>query len=892
MGDFPGRILDHGRTAARASALEIDGECWSYGALLAAVGRIAPALPEPQAGAAQPVTAVMVHRHASAYIGLLAAHLRGHAFVPINVGHPASRSARVLQMSGAKQVICGALARDRLDSILAVAPEVAQRLEIVECGERLVDFPDTALPGDLGGPAPDALAYIMFTSGSTGEPKGVPVGQDNLSAYLHAVDQVFPAVPGDRFSQTFDLNFDLGMHDIFVALTRGATLVVPSHAEMGDIAAWTRKKRITNWFSVPTLGYQVRLQNELSAGAFPDLRSVLFCGEVLSAQLARDWQAAAPNAIVENWYGPTEATIACARHVLSAQDAGGGADAVPIGRPFPGMTMHVLDAAGAPCAAGTVGSLYLSGPQLARGYLDDPDRTRKSFVSLPDGTRAYRTGDRAVLDKTGITHFLGREDSQIKLRGYRIELGEVEGALRDASGGGNVVVLPWPPDAAAVGSLIGVVEGEGADAGIRQALQRNLPDYMVPAEILSLPRFPRNASGKVDRRALAEDVAAHLQADRVALPSDDLERALLEAVLTAAPAISRHRVLSGSSLLAIGMDSLAFIQLTMLLEDRFGLMLDQAEVVRFSEMSFGAMAREIRARRDQPTRTRKRTGALRRLLRAIKVPRRKLNVRLLRTLQFVDRFPRALDDASAPLVIAVGSSGVFRAFSPEVVERELGDRVSAINAGLPAVSPDGLVTICAFIRDECRKRGLRIRTCLWELDPMHISTSPPAGDVDVTQRHIARGLRGVRLPETASEFDWSLDERGAWLADPDRPIQRRHPDWARARDMVIAQTYRGALEIDPTRLAAWKEGARLLSQVSDEMVCFVHPADPDMLAEVPQAVGEDRLATLLDAVARDTGLRVLPWQGFMLQSDDFMDINHVNAVRGRAALSAQLARML
>ncbi len=176
----------------------------------------------------------------------------------------------------------------------------------------------------------------------------------------------------------------------------------------------------------------MRLQGDLKPGAFPSLRSSLFCGEALPTALAGEWAAAAPNGNVENWYGPTEATIVCARYVLPRPERPAPEfDLVPLGEALPGMrlTIHAEDRSLVP--DGTPGELYLSGPQVAEGYLDDPERNARMFIRLPgEAGVCYRTGDRVVRDPGGPVRFLDRLDNQVKVRGFRIELGEIEAVLR------------------------------------------------------------------------------------------------------------------------------------------------------------------------------------------------------------------------------------------------------------------------------------------------------------------------------------------------------------------------------------------------------------------------------------------------------------------------------
>ncbi len=881
------RILQQSEVSPDNPALEIGGATWSYGSLMAEAAALAARLPAWQPGQAQPRTLVVVERHAAAFVAILAAHLRGHAYVPIDPGHPVTRNAAVLTAAEACCIVGSPDTSADVARLLHQSAQTGQAPAHMICtpGKADAGAPPSAsdMPSDM-----QALAYILFTSGSTGTPKGVPISLGNLAAYLEAVEPVLPVASGDRLSQTFTLTFDLSVHDIFVALSRGATLVVPTHEELQDPASYISERKITHWFSVPSLAYQMRLRGSLSRKAFPSLRSVLFCGETLSWELARDWVAAAPDARIENWYGPTEATIACARYPLPAGTLPETGDA-PIGSAMKGMTLHVLDAERAPVAEGVAGELYLSGPQLASGYLNDPEKSAEAFVALPDGTRAYRTGDRAQYGADGMVQFLGRVDNQVKLRGYRIELGEVEVQLRRAAGGANALALPWPAEAPT--ALIAVIEDATVDAdAILDALKGALPDYMLPASIHAIPDFPRNASGKADRKALAEVMERKITSESSPALSAQ-QAAVMDAILSVAPALSPARITKAANLLDAGMDSVAFVSFTMEIERRYGITIDKETVVRLSETPFDALVAELTGPR------RGLVGWAARLTRGLQARLRSkaLKPRANRALQFIERLDDVLQRPGPPVVMAVGSSGVFRSFSPEVFAREahgMGQELRPLNVGLPAVDVAGLRRICEFIRDRCRARNVRMPLVIWEFDPMHVSVSPPHGDIALGPDFFSGTLTSRPLGSVAPEFEWHPEIGGIWEAHAEDPAKARRPNWARERDTVIASAYMGRLEMASERLSHWHAGARALAQVSDRVVCFVHPADRAMLAEMEDRSEGPHLRRELDRISRELGIEVLDWEQFDLASDDFLDINHTNAQRGRAKLTEQTARQV
>jgi len=888
------RILEIAHSDPERAALVIDGESWSYAELVAAAYEIARQFPATHEGEPQAITAVMAQRHISSYAGILAARFSGHAYVPLNVNHPRQRNATILKSSGAQRVVCGTRAVESLQEILNATDVSRDSSPVISCGDRKSDYqlrPGTQIgeperPGDVVD-----FAYILFTSGSTGNPKGVPIQNAQLEAYLKAAGSMVDIQPGDRFSQTFELTFDLSVHDLFLCWENGATLVVASEKELRMPAAYIREQSITCWFSVPSLAYQIRLQEDLTPGAFPSLRSSLFCGEALPTVVATEWVKAAPNSVVENWYGPTEATIACSRYIVSdklIED-----DTVPIGVAFDEMELLVLKEDLAPCPDGEPGELFLSGAQVATGYLNDPEKTRASFLTLPDGKLAYRTGDRAVFGADGNVRFLGRVDNQVKVRGYRIELGEIEAALRSASSGLNAVALSWPGGAEIATSIVAALETDTADiSAIQNQVSAVLPDYMVPSMIFCVAEFPKNASGKVDRKALSDELVHKAEDDSPADWSEMSHEAqlLLKSIHAHAPLLSVDNILNAKNLFDAGMDSLAFISVTTDIEHQFGMTLDQDTVIQLSEMSFNDIVKEARGETSLLAAGQSDEGQLSlfdRLRKFLGIPRIIKKPRANRALQFIERLPGYLAEHGAPEVLAVGSSGIFRAFCPTEFEPAI-----ALNAGFPAVNASGMHMMCEFIREQCMVANVRVPLIIYEFDPMHLSTTPPSGDINLGPDFFAGNVISLRGANTSPEFQWLVETKGAWNAPEEAKQKDRKPNWVRDRDRVIAGVYLGEVEFDQQAVNDWFDGAEALQAISDKMICFLHPADRTMTDELKDTCGSDRLTNFTSDIREKLGVSMLSWEAFDLEPADFLDINHMNARGGREKLSRQLASMI
>jgi amino acid adenylation domain-containing protein len=510
-----------------------------------------------------------VNRSVEMIVGLLAILKAGAAYVPLEPDNPAPRLARQLE---------GAAALITETSLLERMPAFGGLRLCLDAASREWDTESIGNPEIRS--TPESLVYVIFTSGSTGTPKGVGVRHRNLVNYTNFIRRRLELdryPQGLNFATVSTLSADLGNTAIFPALMYGGCVhVIPERMALdtSQMARYSRQYPIDVLKIVPS-HLEALLASAEGREILPG-NYLILGGEALAPRLVKKITDLGAACEIGNHYGPTETTVESVvlrlRDYMPREDAEQG---IPIGKPVDNTRIYILDARLDPVPIGFAGELYIAGDGVAAGYIGQPELTRERFVDDPFfGGKMYRTGDLCRYLADGNVDFLGRADDQVKVRGFRIELGEIEAVLTRHPAVKQAIVIARP-DGRSGKRLIGYVAGSreqpAAPQELRNFLAANLPDYMVPAAIVMLPRLPLNANGKIDRQNLPEPDLGGAPAGEFAAPATASEQAIASIW---AEVLGRSGIGIDDNFFDLGGHSLAAIQLVARVRERLGVTLD------------------------------------------------------------------------------------------------------------------------------------------------------------------------------------------------------------------------------------------------------------------------------------------------------------------------------
>jgi amino acid adenylation domain-containing protein len=447
----------------------------------------------------------------------------GGVYVPLDPQAPVSRLAYVTRNCDIRWLLTGNEKAGDWADLLRQAPQIKGVIVLngeIEDGQDLAGsvalLDRRSVEGQLDAPILVAgisndLAYILYTSGSTGDPKGVMLSHRNALAFVDWAVKEFAVRPDDRLSNHAPLHFDLSVFDIYAAAKVGATLVlVPPEISVFpiEVARFIDRNEITIWYSVPSLLSRLSEKANLPDGALPRLRTILFAGEVFPVKYLRRLMLQLPHVRFSNLYGPTETNVCTWYDVTQAPEE--TSEPIPVGRAIADVEVFAVKDDGTLAARGEVGELLVRGTTVMQGYWDDPERTGRSLVADPLGRPgfAYRTGDLVREEDGGCFRLLGRRDAQIKSRGYRIELGDIEAALYRHPAIAECAVLAIPDDM--------ITNRLVACAALKHQVDQPelvrwcadiIPRYMIPEAFEFHATLPKTSTGKIDRQLLARDIA-------------------------------------------------------------------------------------------------------------------------------------------------------------------------------------------------------------------------------------------------------------------------------------------------------------------------------------------------------------------------------------------------
>jgi amino acid adenylation domain-containing protein len=462
---------------------------------------------------------IYMDKSAEAIVAIYGVLAAGAAYVPLDPQAPTARLAYIARDADIRVLVSGQEKAPEWSALVAQgapleALVVPNASGAIEPPSGVKFYGAAAVAGaalhdpDLGTVDSD-LAYILYTSGSTGTPKGVMLTHRNCLAFVEWAAEEFALSHEDRLSSHAPLHFDLSTFDLFAAALAGAALVLVSPGVSvfpAEVIRFIERNEISVWYSVPSVLTLLVTRGGLEPGGLPQLRTILFAGEVFPTKHLRMLQRLLPHVRLANLYGPTETNVCTWWEVPPLPDD--LTDSIPIGKAIPNVDVFAVTEEGLPASVGETGELYVRGPTVMQGYLGDRDQTGARLVPHPFGGEldqlVYRTGDLVEEQDDGNYRFIGRRDAQIKSRGYRIELGDIEAALHAHPAVVEAVVVAVPDELVTNRIKAYVVSrDELSKRDLVGFCAARIPQYMIPEDVEFREALPKTSTGKVDRRALA-----------------------------------------------------------------------------------------------------------------------------------------------------------------------------------------------------------------------------------------------------------------------------------------------------------------------------------------------------------------------------------------------------
>ena len=600
--------------------------------------------------------------------------------------------------------------------------------------------------------------YILFTSGSTGTPKGVPISFKNLETYYNAAKKIINPNRNDIFSQTFDHSFDLAIHDILLSMSSFAKLIILNQDELRRPTHAISFYKITIWFSVPSLIVFFDRPNKING--YEHLRIAMFCGEKFFTEHAFYLHSLGVETI-QNWYGPTEATIACSYYQFTSNET---RETLPIGMPFDGSAFNYNE-------EDDGRQLLIGGDQVFASYtVANPDVFQKI-----DKKRYYKTGDLISISEGNI-YIVGRNNSMVKINGYRIDLNEIENAASTIISNANIVALAANNNSSVcliVENSLSITETEFLDH-----LAPLIPQYALPNKIYVTKEFPRNIAGKIDRKALAKKVQAIIEPDK---EKNDLLSKLNKNV----------------KISNLGLDSLDIMRLLLEIEKQTCKKLSFEQVEQFLNQTIGDILldkdteKQITNRKPQFL-TKKHVF---------------LNSRCRRYSVIYHKHRKFISDETK--YIAIGSSGLFHALGSFK-----NNDANILNFCTPGMSLDAIDELCQKI-SLLNMKKIKI---IFEIDPVMLTEERPRGDFLLNKGYVPRP---PILNIGSSEYDYSSKRNG--FASIEKTNNSQKMIWQEQREVVIKACYQNSDMWNDVQLRKIKNAYSSLIKSFESVIIFIQP---------------------------------------------------------------------